>query len=58
VKPVRKLKICNTQKIKAIQQTLPEKRSRCSRLKLEEMLSNLGFMKEISWGEKVGQEIW
>jgi antitoxin MazE len=31
---------------------------RRSRLKLEDMLSNLGPMKEVGWGESVGAEVW
>jgi antitoxin MazE len=31
---------------------------RRSRLKLEDMLANLGPMKEVDWGESVGAEAW
>lgn len=31
---------------------------RRSRLKLEDMLANLGPMKEVDWGESVGGEVW
>jgi antitoxin MazE len=31
---------------------------RRSRLKLEDMLANLGPMKEVDWGENIGGEVW
>jgi antitoxin MazE len=36
---------------------LKTKRRR-SRLKLEDMLENLGPLKEVEWGQPLGEEVW
>jgi antitoxin component of MazEF toxin-antitoxin module len=37
---------------------LSKTKRRCSSLKLEDILDNLGSMEEIDWGKPVGQEVW
>jgi hypothetical protein len=58
-KSVRELQASEIQRIKsAHEQILLKKQCRSSRLKLEDILADLGSMKEISWGKSAGREVW